>query len=62
MTLDRNKRDIVFHCDGPKCHETLETGETDFNDAIAAFKAEYPRWRMLKEGTEWNHYCEDCYG
>lgn len=54
--IDRQHGEIVFECDG--CPETIETGESEWNDAMALFRRE--RWRAEKVGEEWTHLCPDC--
>jgi len=56
--LDRQHNQIVFECD--ECGETLETGESDFSDALSAFRDDGWRSRLV-EGS-WVHLCGDCLG
>lgn len=60
MTVARDFGEIVFHCDGKKCHEYLETGTRDFKEALATLKEE--GWIATLEETEWEHYCPECIG
>lgn len=59
--IDRDHGYISFICDGDRCFECFETDERDWDKALAAFKAEWPKWHMTKEGDEWHHYCQDCW-
>lgn len=54
--IDRQHGQIVFECDG--CDETIETGEDEWNEAMAQFRSE--RWRAEKVGDEWTHLCPRC--
>lgn len=54
--IDRQHRAIVFECDA--CDETLETGESEFPDAMAHFRRD--GWKAEKVGTDWTHLCPDC--
>lgn len=56
--IDRQHGKIAFECDG--CDETIETGETEWADAIARFRRE--GWRSEKIGDEWVHLCPTCKG
>lgn len=56
--IDRQHGEIVFCCDG--CDETLETGESEWADAMAQFRRD--GWRSEKVGAEWTHLCADCQG
>lgn len=67
MSILRDGNHIVFECDGilndakkTPCTETLETGESDFEDANLKRKAE--GWRTTKRGSEWINLCPSCYG
>lgn len=63
MTIERIKdwrtddRNIVLHCDGKRCAETLNTELDDFEDAMD--EARIQGWTMRKEGGDWKHYCPD---
>jgi hypothetical protein len=54
--IDRQHNAIVFECDG--CDETLETGETEFPDALSMFRRD--GWKSEKVGDEWVHLCPAC--
>jgi len=59
--MDRQKGKLVFECDA--CGEVLETGESDFEEARAVFKA--AEWKaVMGQGRkpEWEHYCAECKG
>ena len=57
MSTHRMGRIIVFTCD--ECDEELDTGETEFHDALAAKKAE--GWTSRKDGdNEWMDVCDQC--
>jgi len=62
MSVTRQKGgEIVYLCDGPKCHESFETGENAFFEAVKILKQEDPKWRIAKHSNgEWHHYCPDC--
>lgn len=56
MSVERIKGEVVFTCD--RCDETLETGETDFNDARDRLEEE--GWRTVippRGSQDWRHYC-----
>lgn len=55
--LNREAGEIVFICDG--CNDALETGERDFDDALAVFR-DNPGWQVRRQGNDWQHYCPDC--
>lgn len=55
MSITRDRGEVVFECDGPQCHETLETGERDFDAARQNLVSE--SWATRKLGTEWYHFC-----
>lgn len=54
--LDRQYGEITYECDA--CDETLETGETEFGDALVMFRRD--GWRAEKVGDEWTHLCSAC--
>lgn len=56
--IDRQHDEIHFLCDGNKCHESLETGRDNWQEAMAYLKRK--GWRVIKDGTEWLHLCKDC--
>ena len=56
MSIERQGREVVFHCDS--CADFIETEETDFNDAFNTFRAN--NWKAVKIGTEWTHKCPVC--
>lgn len=57
--LDRDTdRTIVFHCDGKRCAEVLETETTDFDGAREILADEDWQTRMIN--NEWLHVCPIC--
>lgn len=50
--------EIIFACDGDKCHEVVETFSNDWNEARKTLKE--AGWRTLKDGDGWLHLCTDC--
>ena len=66
--LDRQYGEIIVECDGPRCHEILETGTDDFPDARASWRRQgwvsRPVERRIGEAapvkTEWLHLCPAC--
>jgi hypothetical protein len=55
--IDRQFRgEITYECDA--CDETLETGESEWNDALAEFRRS--GWLAEKVGSEWTHLCPRC--
>lgn len=54
--IDRQHNQMVYECDA--CPETLETGESEFSDALAMFRRE--GWKAERVGFEWTHLCPDC--
>ena len=54
--LDRQHGKIVFECDD--CGAVLETGESDFSDAVSAMRD--AGWTSRKIGDVWTHKCEEC--
>lgn len=55
MSLERIKGKVAFECDGPGCHEGIETGEGDLSEAVQEAKRE--GWRILKRGNTFKHFC-----
>lgn len=58
MTLERIKGEIVFECDGKKCHEFLETNTDDFGEALG--ELETAGWLTRRYANAWVHVCPDC--
>lgn len=60
MTIEREFTNgpFIARCDGKKCHEYLETGETNFGSAVGEIKVN--RWEVRKIDGEWQHFCPDC--
>lgn len=60
MTVSREgyDKEIVFHCDGKRCAEIVETESTDFKHALAVVRDE--GWLYEKEGQGFKHYCSCC--
>jgi len=57
MSTHRNGRIIIFACD--LCDSEIDTGETNFADAIQIKKDE--NWGSRKdENGEWMDICSDC--
>lgn len=56
MTITRDHNNIIFNCDG--CADYLETGTSEFNDALAHLRDE--EWVARKSISIWRHYCPDC--
>lgn len=54
--IDRQGGCVVFECDA--CDEVLDTGEDDFQTALAQMKRE--RWKVEKVGSDWVHTCPSC--
>lgn len=54
--IDRQHGEITYECDA--CDETLATGGSEFNDALAMFRRD--GWRAEKVGDEWTHLCPKC--
>lgn len=54
--IDRQYGEITFECDA--CDETIETGESEWNDAMAHFRR--LGWRSEKVGADWTHLCPKC--
>lgn len=46
----------AFDCDG--CGTAIDTECFDFGKAVDVMKAQ--GWRAVREGEQWQHYCEDC--
>ena len=46
--IDRQFGDVTFECDG--CDDTVETGESEWSDAMASFKR--LNWRAEKVGND----------
>lgn len=44
---------VVFECDN--CHESLETGCTDFSEAVNFMKG--VEWLTIKFAGEWKNFC-----
>lgn len=62
MTLTRDHNNIVFECDGKSCHQTLETGTSNFDGAQNQLSRLH--WKRVKPGISegWKHFCPDCQG
>lgn len=58
MSTTRYDRVIFFNCD--LCNEELDTGETEFSNAIEAKKAE--GWGSRRDAEGWLDVCEHCKG
>ena len=61
MTIERQYGKIIFICDSgtsPRCDEQIETGESEFADALR--KARREGWGVTKVAGEWMHYCFKC--
>lgn len=56
MSFDRYANEIVFNCDN--CSDTNDTGEIEFNVALAAVKRD--GWKVKHYRKEWCHYCPKC--
>ena len=56
MTIDRQKGDLIFECDG--CGEVFESNTSDFNSAFNMAKR--AGWRARKINDVWSHYCDCC--
>jgi hypothetical protein len=56
MTLERQHSRISFICD--ECGGSLETGTSEFDDALAILRDE--GWQPRQRGGEWRHFCPDC--
>ena len=54
--IDRQYGEITYECDA--CDETLETGESEFSDALGMFRRN--AWKAEKVGSEWTHLCPKC--
>lgn len=54
--IDRQFGELTYECDA--CDETLETGESEFSDALSQFRRE--GWKAEKVGSEWTHLCPKC--
>lgn len=55
--MDRQHGKIVWECDG--CHEVLETGESDFHEALGVLRDEGWLSRQVANMV-WCHYCPEC--
>jgi hypothetical protein len=58
VTVDRQKGDIIFLCDG--CPDDLETNTANWDSARNFLRRE--NWATAKDGDEWKHFCPDCKG
>ena len=54
--IDRQHGEIIYECDA--CDETLDTGESEWADAMSVFRAN--AWRAEKVGSDWTHLCPNC--
>jgi hypothetical protein len=59
MTLERQPRtrEIVFHCDNKRCAEVLRCETDELPEAMKQLKE--AKWSVIKEGSEWEHFCEE---
>lgn len=61
MTIERQYGAIIFVCDQENmaaCEGTLETGESDWADAMTALNRAH--WRVFRRGAGWIHCCSKC--
>jgi hypothetical protein len=56
MTLHWRNRQAVFECN--VCGDMLETGETEFDEALDAMRSE--DWRAIMQDGVWEHRCAEC--
>jgi hypothetical protein len=60
MSVIRDHGELTFECDS--CGDLLDTGMTDFADALANAKRE--GWVVVRKATrveiEWQHRCPEC--
>jgi len=56
MSFTRDRGDIVFECDGDKCHATLETNTANFDAAQNVLHRHCWKARKSADG-QWRHYC-----
>lgn len=56
MTIERVKGEIVVHCD--KCSECVETGATDFQQALSTIRMS--GWTYINTKYGWEHFCPEC--
>ncbi len=57
MSLHRIHGEVVFEY--VNCGESLETGTSDLEAAVAELRS--AGWRTRERGQEWEHFCsEDC--
>ena len=54
--ITRQYGEITFECDA--CDDTIETGESEWNDAMVDFRR--LGWRSEKVGVDWTHLCPKC--
>lgn len=54
--MTRTHGHLVFECDA--CGEVLETGKTDFVEALGVLRA--ANWVSRKTGDDWDHRCDEC--
>ncbi len=57
MSIDRIKGAVAFFCDLGGCDNSIETGESQFGDAILAAKDE--GWKIRNRDGIWKHFCCD---
>lgn len=62
MTIERISGRLSFTCDGPSCHEYLESGTRDFFDALKHIREHGWVARKPKEENVWKHFCPECRG
>lgn len=60
MSLTYDHGDIVFQCDSEHCHETLETGTSNFDSARNVLRR--AQWKPLRLNAtgDWHHACPQC--
>lgn len=56
--LDRDRGQIVFHCDGKRCAEVFCSGTNDFHEALEMLKDD--DWQVRNIKGEWLHVCPSC--
>lgn len=58
MTLDRDRDDLMFECDG--CGDTLWPVSGAYDWAAVMSELRDAQWQARKVGDDWCHYCADC--
>lgn len=58
LSTEYKPKRLVFECDA--CEEVLDSGATEFLEALDDLRAEHWVARKNEQTGVWRHYCPDC--